>query len=146
MAQFRDSTLEQTQANSSSWKDLFPVSNVEPKVIVQLLAEVETFMKVNAVHGMAKKKLLELRINDVRTAVSGGGAEFDAARWSRLSGARQDELLARLTAIRNDLINGINISPSTDDTMFGAGVSTKSVIWLAIFGFIFVATLLSLIR
>jgi hypothetical protein len=140
--------MEEAYANSSSWKDEFTVANIEPKVILQLLDEVETFMRINGVQDMTKRKLLELRINGLSAAVSGETAEFDATRWSRLSGGRQNEILTRLTAVRDELINSKNVQSSRpdNDATFSDGVSNKSVIWLAIFGVIFAATLLSLIR
>ncbi len=140
--------MEESYANSLSWKDALTVSNIEPKVILQLLEEVETFMRINGVQGMTKRKLLELKINNVRAAVTGGTAEFEATRWSRLSGGRQNEIFTQLTAVRDELINSKNVKSShpADDPAFRENVSNKSVIWLAILGFIFAATLLSLIR
>jgi hypothetical protein len=137
-----------THSNSTSWKDDPEVAKVDPDVILQLLKEVEHLEKMNGVGDMTKGKLLELTISDLRTAVSGGTAEFDAARWSCLSPERQDELSKRLTGARDALLNGADTRASrpVNDTLPGDGVSNRSIIWLAIFGFIFAATLLSLIR
>ena len=129
-------------------KDQLTVANVEPKVILQLLGEIENLEKMDGVSEMTKGELLGLRIDKVRAAVSGGTVGFDATRWSRLSDERQTEIHAQLAAVRDELGNGVHVQtprPVTDIIPADGGWD-KSMIWLTIFGVIFAATLLSLIR
>lgn len=77
-----------------------------------------------------------------------GSEKFDSERWSRLSGERQRELQEQLILAREALLDlARRAGPEgTGGVAETTTLSARSVIWLAIFGFIFAATLLSLIR
>ena len=124
------------------------MANVEPKVILQLLGEVDNSENIDGVSDMTKGKLVELRINAIRVAMKSRTARFDAARHSRLSAGRQKEIFSRLTAVGDELIDGVSLRTPRPvaDTEPGDSVSNKSIIWLTVFGFIFAAILLALIR
>jgi homogentisate 1,2-dioxygenase len=88
------------------------------------------------------------KIDEVRAAVIGGAAQLDASRWSQLSEQKQQDLQEGLVMVKNTLME---ITRNADhkkgrSLLENESASTKSIIWLAIFGFIFAATLLSLIR
>ena len=97
---------------------------------------------------MEAAKIHEKRIREIQTAVMDGSV-FDPSILSNLSVDKQKELLDRLTRLHNERF----AQNSVGDEKFlnyslegGGGESKQSIIWLAIFGFIFAATLLSLIR
>lgn len=72
---------------------------------------------------------------------------FDANRWTQLSAIRQRDLLRRLEAIRDELLAAsVMDSADTDGYRGRQSGSRQSMIWLTVFGFIFAATLLTLIR
>ena len=124
------------------------MANVEPIVIQQLLAEVESLERaLKGVGEMKTNKLKRSKISEVRSAVIGGTA-FDANRWSELGADKQSQLLKRLTLIRDELlhVNGTDAARPSDYFVQEDGVSKRAIIWLAVFGSIFAATLLSLIR
>lgn len=116
------------------------MANVEPKVILQLLGEVDNSENIDGVSDMTKGKLVELRINAMRAAMNSRTARFDAVR--------QKEKFSRLTAVGDELIDGVSLRTPRPvaDTEHGDSVSNKSIIWLTVFGFIFTAILLALIR
>lgn len=124
------------------------MANVEPKVILQSLGKVDNSENIDGISDMTKGKWLELRINPMRVAVKSRTAGFDAGRHSRLSAGRQKEKFSRLTAVRDELIYGVPLQTPRPvaDTEPGDSVSNKSIIWLTVFGFIFAAILLALIR
>jgi len=102
----------------------------------------------NALTRTQASKVANAEIDAVRTMVSGGAAEFDAARWARLNEQKQCELKEQLTMVRNNLLDIARPEGQRElsDLTNGEPASTAAIIWLAIFGFIFAATLLSLIR
>ena len=116
------------------------MANVEPKVILQLLGEVDNSENIDGVSNLTKGKLLELRINAMRAAMNSRTAGFDAVR--------QKEEFSRLTAAGDELIDGdpLQTPRPVTDTDPRDSVSNKSIIWLTVFGFIFAAILLALIR
>jgi len=116
------------------------VANVEPKIISQLLGEVDNSENIDGVSDMTKGKLLELRINAMRAAMNSRTARFDAVR--------QKEKFTRLTAVHEELIDNdpLQTPRPVADTDPRDSVSNKSIIWLTVFGFIFAAILLALIR
>jgi hypothetical protein len=115
----------------------------------ELLDEVENLeRKIKGMVNMGNGKLRTSKIREVRAAVVGEAVDFDASQWSKLSADKQKKLLKRLTALRNELldISGAEDWRQPSYLPPGEDGSKQSIIWLAIFGFIFAATLLSLIR
>jgi hypothetical protein len=96
---------------------------------------------------METAKINEERINQIRAAIMVGPV-FDPSHWSQLSVDQQRDLLDRLTTIRDGLVakDGVAHAKHSNYLSQREGESKQSIIWLAIFGFIFAATLLSLIR
>jgi len=96
---------------------------------------------------METVKINEKRIHEARSAIMGGPV-FDPVRWSQLSADKQKDLLDRLTMVRDGLLvkNSVEDAKHSNYLLHREGESKQSIIWLAIFGFIFAATLLSLIR
>jgi len=122
------------------------VDNVDPSAIQILLDDVERLKAmITAINGANALEGNEL--DPVRAAGLAGGEKLDSAEWSRLSVQRQHELQEQLILTREALLTMARRASrdSAAEAMEGA-VSGRSVIWLAIFGFIFAATLLSLIR
>ena len=125
------------------------MTNVEPRVMQELLDEVEKLEReTKGVVNMANGELNISRIREIRAAAVGEAVDFDVSRWSELSAGTQKELLKRLTAVRNELLDmsGTHDGIRPGYLPRGEGGSKQSIIWLTIFGFIFAATLLSLIR
>jgi len=133
---------------SGGGEDEPTVVNFEPGAFLQLLDEVETLEKRIGAGDMTKKQLLRVRIDEARAAVGSGTAQFDEARWSSLDADRLNELFTRLIELRDELNNGRNTRTTLShrDSTLGEAISRKSIVWLAIFVFIFAATLLSLLR
>jgi hypothetical protein len=121
------------------------VANVEPRVIQQLLAQVEDLEKEIKGVGPVENKSQQCKVDEIRSAVI-GGATFDPSRWSELSADKQSELSKQLTLICDKLLDVSRRNDARPPTLEQNGVSRQSIIWLAIFGFIFAATLLSLVR
>ncbi len=96
---------------------------------------------------MNTARINEKRINEIRAAIMGGPI-FDASRWSQLTDEKQKDLLDRLTMIRDAQItkNNAEIVRQSNYLLQGESKTKQSIIWLAIFGSIFAATLFSLIR
>jgi hypothetical protein len=124
------------------------VENIDPGAIQTLLDDIEgTKTMVTALTGSRPQGLDGGQFDQARAAVLAGSEKFDSDRWSRLSGQCQRELQEQLILAREALLDLARRARS-DGT---AGVaettlSVRSVIWLAICGFIFAATLLALIR
>lgn len=136
-------------ANSSvidNRKDDVTVADVDPRVMQALLEQVEKLER--RLEGSGKMITAKLNgIGDVRTAIGGGAMDFDARRWTELSTATQKDLLKRLTSIRDELLEASVIQRrESNDFMHYESGSRQPVIWLIVFGFIFAATLLSLVR
>jgi hypothetical protein len=125
------------------------VAHIKPNVIQELLDEVEKLERTIMVFTpSAQGKFQHTKIDEVRAAVIGGTSRFDASRRLQLSEQKQKDLQKELVMVRNTLMD---ITRNVDhkkgrNIMESESASTKSIIWLAIFGFIFAATLLSLIR
>jgi hypothetical protein len=117
-------------------------------IIQRLLDEIERLeSELKGTTDMETAKINEKRINEIRAAIMGGPV-FDPSHLSQLSEDKQRDLLDRLTAARDGLLakNGVEDAKHSNYLLQREGESKQSVIWLAIFGFIFAATLLSLIH
>ena len=106
-------------------KDHNNVANVDPSVIQTLLDDIER----------------------LRKTIIG----FTGSRSSRLEDSRLDKVRAdlqeQLIMVRDTLLDVARREGRDEPSGIPDGsASTKSIIWLAIFGFVFAATLLSLIR
>jgi len=124
------------------------LSSVEPIVIQRLLDEVERLERELRQSGdMKTLKINEKGIHEARAAIVDGNA-FDPVRWSQLSVDKQKVLLDRLMRVRDGLLakNSAEDAKHLNYLLQGEGGLKQPLIWLAIFGFIFAATLLSLIR
>jgi hypothetical protein len=122
------------------------VARIDPDVIQRLLVEVEKLETTCALS--ARDRLQRAKIDEARASVINGPARFDAARWAQLSERKQRELQEELMTMRDTLTE---VSRNRNDRIppsFSAkdSASPKSILWLTIFGLIFAATLLSLIR
>jgi hypothetical protein len=122
------------------------VRKVERKVVVGLLKEIER-LQAQSTGARDMKGLNESRINDVRAALTTGKI-FDEDRWSGRTRQEQRELLERLTVTRDGLLAQRRVERRHDPNYLldRDGASKYSVIWLAVCGFVFAATLLSLLR
>jgi hypothetical protein len=129
-------------------KDHNNVANVDPSVIRTLLDDIERLRKtIIGFTGSRSSRLEDSKLDKVRGAVLGGAAQFDSAQWYRLSEQRQKDLQEQLIMVRDTLLDVARREGRDEPSGISDGsASTKSIIWLAIFGFIFAATLLSLIR
>ena len=123
------------------------MSSAEPILIQRLLDEVESLeAELKGSVSMEAAKVHEKRIREIRTAVMDGSV-FDPGNLSNLSVDKQKELLDRLTRLHNERFAQKSVrNEFLNYSLEGDGESKQSIIWLAIFGFIFAATLLSLIR
>jgi hypothetical protein len=125
-------------------KDHNNVANVDPSVIQTLLDDIERLKKTIIGFTGSRSSRLE---DKVRAAVLGGAAQFDTVQWCRLSEQRQKDLQEQLIMVRDTLLDVARREGRDELSGIPDGLaSTKSIIWLAIFGFVFAATLLSLIR
>jgi hypothetical protein len=125
------------------------VTNVEPKFIVSLLEEVERLESelTKGIGDMEMIKHHKERIDEERATIVRRLA-IDAGGWSQLHADQQKHLLDRLMAIRDELLarkgvgqaRPLSYIPESEDE------PKHLILWLTIFGFIFAATLLSLIR
>lgn len=123
------------------------MENVDPGAIQTLLDDIERLRAMITLTGSRPYGLDGGQFDRARAAVLSGSEKFDSERWSRLSGQRQRELQEQLITTREALLDLARRARSDG----AAGVaettlSARSMIWLAICGFIFAATLLSLIR
>ena len=127
--------------------DIF-VENVDPGAIQTLLEDVERLKTmITAFTGSRPSELADGQFDQARAAVLAGSEKFDSERWSRLSGQRQRELQEQLLQAREVLLDLAHRARSDGTSgVVETTLSARSVIWLAICGFIFAATLLSLIR
>jgi hypothetical protein len=96
---------------------------------------------------METAKINKKRVSEVRVAIMGDPV-IDVSRRPQLSVDKQEDLLDRLTMVRAGLFdkNSAKDARHWNYLLQGEGGSKQSIIWLTIFGSIFVATLLSLIR
>lgn len=128
-------------------KDHNNVANVDPSVIRTLLDDIERLKTIIDFTGSRSSRLDDSKLDKVRAAVLGGAAQFDSAQWYRLSEQRQKDLQEQLIMVRDTLLDVARREGRDEPSGISDGsASTKSIIWLAIFGFVFAATLLSLIR
>lgn len=129
-------------------KDHNNVANVDPSVIQTLLDDIERLRKtIIDFMGSRSSRLEDSKLDKVRAAVLGGAAQFDSVQWCRLSEQRQKDLQEQLIMVRDTLLDVARREGRDEPSGIPDGLaSTKSIIWLAIFGFVFAATLLSLIR
>ena len=134
-------------------KDHNNVANVDPRVIQTLLDDIERLRKtIIDFTGSRSSRLEDSKLDKVRAAVLGGAAQFDSVQWCRLSEQRQKELQEQLIMVRDTLLRDTLLDVARREGrdepsgISDGSASTKSIIWLAIFGFVFAATLLSLIR
>lgn len=129
-------------------KDHNNVANVDPSVIQTLLDDIERLRKtIIDFMGSRSSRLEDSKLDKVRAAVLGGAAQFDSVQWCRLSEQRQKDLQEQLIMVRDTLLDMARREGRDEPSGIPDGLaSTKSIIWLAIFGFVFAATLLSLIR
>lgn len=129
-------------------KDHNNVANVDPSVIRTLLDDIERLRKTIIGFTVSRSSRLEdSKLDKVRAAVLGGAAQFDSVQWCRLSEQRQKDLQEQLIMVRDTLLDVARREGRDAPSGIPDGsASTKSIIWLAIFGFVFAATLLSLIR
>lgn len=124
------------------------MANVDPSVIRTLLDDIERLRKTIIGFTVSRSSRLEdSKLDKVRAAVLGGAAQFDSVQWCRLSEQRQKDLQEQLIMVRDTLLDVARREGRDAPSGIPDGsASTKSIIWLAIFGFVFAATLLSLIR
>jgi len=125
------------------------VDTVDPGAIQILLEDIERLKAmITAFTGVKPSGLESDEFDRARAAVLDGSERFDSTQWSRLSVQRQRELQEQLVLAREALLDLALRAGSDGMTAIAAEspVSARSVIWLAIFGFIFAATLLSLVR
>lgn len=124
------------------------VENIDPGSIQTLLDDIDRLKAmITAFTGSGPSGLDDGQFDQARTAVLAGSEKFDSDRWSRLSGLRQRELQEQLILAREALLDLARRARSDGTSgVAETTLSARSVIWLAIFGFIFAATLLSLIR
>ena len=129
-------------------KDHNNVANVDPSVIQTLLDDIERLKKtIIGFTGSRSSRLEDNKLDKVCAAVLGGAAQFDSVQWCRLSEQRQKDLREQLMIVRDTLLDVARREGRDEPSGIPDGLaSTKSIIWLAIFGFVFAATLLSLIR
>jgi len=129
-------------------KDHNNVANVDPRVIQTLLDDIERLRKtIIDFMGSRSSRLEDSKLDKVRAAVLGGAAQFDSVQWCQLSEQRQKDLQEQLIMVRDTLLDVARREGRDEPSGIPDGLaSTKSIIWLAIFGFVFAATLLSLIR
>jgi hypothetical protein len=129
-------------------KDHNNVANVDPSVIQTLLDDIERLREtIIGFTGSRSSRLEDSKLDKVRAAVLGGAAQFDSVQWCRLSEHRQKDLQEQLIMVRDTLLDVARREDRDEPSGIPDGsASTKSIIWLAIFGFVFAATLLSLIR
>ena len=134
-------------------KDHNNVANVDPSVIQTLLDDIERLRKtIIDFMGSRSSRLEDSKLDKVRAAVLDGAAQFDSVQWCRLSEQRQKELQEQLIMVRDTLLRDTLLDVARREGrdepsgILDGSASTKSIIWLAIFGFVFAATLLSLIR
>jgi len=128
-------------------KDHNNVANVDPSVIRTLLDDIERLKTIIDFTGSRSSRLEHSKLDKVRAAVLGDVAQFDSVQWCRLSEQRQKDLQEQLIMVRDTLLDVARREGRDEPSGISDGsASTKSIIWLAIFGFIFAATLLSLIR
>lgn len=122
------------------------MARIKPDVIQRLLVEVEKLETTCTLS--ARDRHRRAKIDETRASVVNEAAQFDTARWSQLSEQKQQELQEELMTIRDTLMEVSRNGNDKTPPRFSAGdsASPKSIIWLAIFGLIFAATLLSLIR
>jgi hypothetical protein len=128
-------------------KDHNNMANVDPSVIRTLLDDIERLRKtIIGFTGSRSSRLEDSKLDKVRAAVLGGAAQFDSVQWCRLSEQRQKDLQEQLIMVRDRLDVARREGRDEPSGIPDGSASTKSIIWLAIFGFVFAATLLSLIR
>ena len=129
-------------------KDHNNVANVDPSVIRTLLDDIERLRKtIIGFTGSRSSRLERSKLDKVRAAVLGDAAQFDSVQWCLLSEQRQKDLQEQLIMVRDTLLDVARREGRDEPSGIPDGsASTKSIIWLAIFGFVFAATLLSLIR
>ena len=124
------------------------MSNITPVVIQSLLDELAALERQLKEGGnMKTARLYQQRIDAVRVAVTGGAA-FNEGSWSQLSADRQKDLLDSLEKLRD----GLRAESKIGDTRHLSGArpeeapSRQLLVWIALCGFIFAATLFSLVR
>jgi hypothetical protein len=130
-------------------EDATNVENIGTAVIQQLLDEInelERNLGKNA--DMPTDKWNKTRIETIRTTLIRDAGKVEANRWLQLRHEKQQEYIDSLEAIRIKLLDASRTSNArqSKDLLEDAGEFNQSMIWLVIFGVIFVATLLSLIR
>lgn len=125
------------------------VANINPNIIQSLLDEVDKLeTRINAFTESRRSELRQTRINEVRAAITGGATKVDTTRWSQLSEQKQNELQEELVMVQDALLKVAQTESRKEPSALldNESASIKSIIWLAIFGFIVAATLLSLVR
>jgi hypothetical protein len=125
------------------------VTNAEPKFIVSLFEEVESLEAelTRGTNDMEMARHHKERIDEARAALM-RGLVFDTVSWSQLSAGQQKHLLDRLTVVRDELLAKKHVGQATQSSypLESEDSPKHLILWVTIFGFIFVATLLSLIR
>lgn len=125
------------------------MANINPNIIQSLLDEVDKLeTRINAFTESRRSELRQTRINEVRAAITGGATKVDTTRWSQLSEQKQNELQEELVMVQDALLKVAQTESRKEPSALldNESASIKSIIWLAIFGFIVAATLLSLVR
>jgi hypothetical protein len=125
------------------------VTNAEAKTVVRLLEEVERLQSelTRGTRDMETARPYEERIDEAR-AVMMRKLILEAGRWSQLSTDQQRDLLVRLKVIRDELLTKKNIAPAKQSSyrLECEDEPKHLMLWLTLCGFVFAATLLSLIR
>lgn len=122
------------------------MASVELRVMEQLLAEIDRLEKMlSGLEGVSRATHSDVQ---QLLAKAGMATGFDAGQWSRLSADEQNGLLKRLTKVRDDLLGARAAQPvvAPIPKLDADSLSRQTVIWLAVFAFVFIATLLSLLR
>jgi hypothetical protein len=131
-------------------KRMQDVANIEPRVVQRLFDDMDKLVrKLEENRDMSIDKTNQAKVRNIRSTVTDNAGNFDANRWLQLNVETQREYLESIESIRSslrDVDQPDNRRRPFNDTAKGDDGSKQSMIWLVIFGFIFIATLLSLIR
>jgi hypothetical protein len=122
-------------------------AQLEVEIVLNLLAEVEQ-LQGKLEGGGDMNRVHEKRLGEARSAVMARSIMCDKNRWSQLSVDEQNDLFERLVTVRDGLLAKYRAEHArhSNDRLETEGGSKYAIIWFAIFGFVFAATLLLLIR
>ena len=120
---------------------------VDLGIILSLLEEIERLESELTKGIETMESGNQKRIDSARAAVMMGPV-FDERRWCQRSVQEQKDIIERLAVVRDGLLaqQGIEHARRSSDKLDGERISQYLIIWLAVCGFVFAATLLSLVR